>query len=89
MSECGNSLAYLWKDRKDYYSGCNMFVYYSQEQATQVLAELADPAHPKQAFRGPDMFVGPFIEANENSWLWSEQLGLWVGTWEGRNIQSR
>ena len=26
---------------------------------------------------------------NEHGWLWSEELGLWVGTWEGVYLQRR
>jgi Putative restriction endonuclease len=37
--------------------GGNMFVYYSPEQAHEILAEEADPARPRRAFRGPDLFV--------------------------------
>ena len=37
--------------------GGNMFVYCSTEQAHQILAEEADPARPRRAFRGPDLFV--------------------------------
>lgn len=27
------------------------------------------------------------IEPNEHGWLWSEQLGLWLGTWEGKYFE--
>lgn len=46
-----------WHDRQDFYMGGNMFVYYSTEQARQILAEEAEPARPRRAFRGPDLFV--------------------------------
>jgi len=46
-----------WHDRQDFYAGGNMFVYYSVEQAHQILAEEAEPARPRRAFRGPDLFV--------------------------------
>lgn len=27
------------------------------------------------------------IEANEHGWLWSEQLGLWLGLWTGKYLE--
>lgn len=46
-----------WKDRQDFYTGGNMFLYYSAEQAHQIIDEVAEPARPRRAFRGPDVFV--------------------------------
>ena len=46
-----------WKDRQDFYTGGNMFLYYSSEQAHQIIDEIAEPARPRRAFRGPDVFV--------------------------------
>ena len=51
------ALEQYWHDRQDFYMGGNMFVYYSPEQAHEILAEEADPARPRRAFRGPDLFV--------------------------------
>jgi Uma2 family endonuclease len=39
----------------DFYTGTNMFVYYSVEQAAEVAREVAENLEPK-AFRGPDVF---------------------------------
>lgn len=51
------ALEQYWHDRQDFYMGGNMFVYYSAQQARQILAEEAEPARPRRAFRGPDLFV--------------------------------
>jgi Uma2 family endonuclease len=29
------------------------------------------------------------IEPNDRGWLWSEQLQLWLGTWEGRYLEAQ
>jgi Uma2 family endonuclease len=50
-------LSQYWHDREDYYAGGNMFVYYSAQQAREILAEEAEPTRPRRAFRGPDLFV--------------------------------
>jgi hypothetical protein len=34
-----------------------MFLYYSAQQARQILAEEAEPVRPRRTFRGPDLFV--------------------------------
>lgn len=41
--------------RTDFYTGANMFVYYSVEQAREV-AEEEEKKLPKRTFRGPDVF---------------------------------
>jgi Uma2 family endonuclease len=51
------ALEQYWRGRRDFYMGGNMFVYYSPEQAHEILAEEADPARPRRAFRGPDLFI--------------------------------
>jgi Uma2 family endonuclease len=51
------ALEQYWRGRQDFYMGGNMFVYYSPEQAHEILAEEADPARPRRAFRGPDLFI--------------------------------
>lgn len=52
-----DSLMQYWHGRQDFYVAGNMFVYYSTEQAHQILAEMAEPTRPRRAFRGPDLFV--------------------------------
>ncbi len=64
-----DSLGHYWRDRKDFYTGGNMFIYYSLAQAYAVLEEeqleipfllqqrVPKPDPSKRAFRGPDMFV--------------------------------
>jgi len=51
------ALEQYWRGRQDFYMGGNMFVYYSPEQAHEILAEEADPARPRRALRGPDLFI--------------------------------
>ncbi len=45
------SLTYHWRDRQDYFAGANMFVYFSYEQAEEVING------EQKAYRGPDFFV--------------------------------
>ncbi|KOR38332.1 MULTISPECIES: Uma2 family endonuclease [Planktothricoides] len=147
MNALIRSLEYAWRDRNDFFTGGNMFMYYSSAQARNrdfrgpdffavlnidgsysregwvvweengrypdAIVELMsnstayiDKVEKKQlyeqVFRTPDYFVyHPFdpnslqgwhldsgqkyqpLVPNERGWLWSETLGLWLGTWEG------
>ncbi len=65
-----------WRDRDNFYTGGNMFVYYSIPQAKSVLEELAHPERPKKAFRGPDMFAVLNVDGSyrRQKWVvWEEQ----------------
>ena len=66
-----------WRDRDDFYTGGNMFVYYSIPQAQAVLEELKHPERPKRAFRGPDMFVILNIDGSfrRQKWVVWEEKG--------------
>ena len=64
------SLDQHWADRSDFYTGGNMFVYYSAAQAEAVLAELADPTWPRTAFRGPDAFVVLNVDGSYRRQKW-------------------
>ena len=139
------SVHYHWRDRDDYFTGGNMFVYYSYEQVRNrdyrgpdfflvkgvegirdrsawivweedgkypdVIIELASPstididlgakkALYEQIFRTPEYFcydpTGSILDGwrlvggryqditpNEQGWLWSEEMELWLGTWQG------
>jgi Uma2 family endonuclease len=59
--------------RTDFYTGANMFVYYSVEQAREV-AEEEEKRLPKRAFRGPDVFwVGGVEDHERKGWTaWEE-----------------
>jgi Uma2 family endonuclease len=59
--------------RIDFYTGANMFVYYSVEQAREV-AEEEEKRLPKRAFRGPDVFwVGGVEDHERKAWTsWDE-----------------
>jgi len=59
--------------RTDFYTGANMFVYYSVEQAREV-AEEEEKKLPQQAFRGPDVFwVGGVEDHKRKIWIaWEE-----------------
>lgn len=67
-----------WQDRTDYYTGGNMFVYYSLEQAEAVIEEVrADVVPPpdKRAYRGPDFFVVTDVDGTKprDTWVvWEE-----------------
>jgi Uma2 family endonuclease len=63
-------LEQYWHDRQDYYAGGNMFVYYSVQQARQILAEEAEPARPRRAFRGPDLFVVRDVDGSFRRQKW-------------------
>jgi hypothetical protein len=65
-----DSLEQYWHGRQDFYMGGNMFVSYSTEQAYQLLAEEADPAHPCRAVRGPDLFVVLHVDRSFRRQKW-------------------
>lgn len=70
-----DSLDQHWHDRHDFYAAGNMFLYYSLGQAHAILAEEAEPARPRRAFRGPDMFVVLNVDGirRRRKWLvWEE-----------------
>lgn len=70
------SLDQQWADRNDFYTGGNMFVYYSSTQVEDVIAELVDPSRPKTAFRGPDVFVVLDVDGSyrRQTWMvWKEE----------------
>jgi len=53
-----------------------MFVYYSAGQARQILAEEAEPARLRRAFRGPDLFVVLNVDGSfrRQKWVvWDEE----------------
>ena len=147
MNTLIRSLQQAWSDRNDFFTGGNMFIYYSSAQARNrdfrgpdffavldvdgtterqgwvvweeggrypdVIVELmssstaaVDTGAKKEIydriFRAPDYFVfNPFdanslqgwhldsslgyqpLVPNEQSWLWCQTLGFWLGTWEG------
>jgi Uma2 family endonuclease len=71
-----DSLQQYWRGRQDFYVAGNMFVYYSAEQARQILAEEAEPARPRRAFRGPDLFVVLHVDGSfrRQKWVvWDEE----------------
>jgi hypothetical protein len=51
------SLDHHWSEREDFYTGGNMFVYYSLQQALTIVDEEKEPKSYRKAFRGPDMFA--------------------------------
>lgn len=59
------TLRLYWKDRRDFFAGGNMFVYYSLEQVKN------------KDFRGPDFFVALGVEhRSRKSWVvWQEGKG--------------
>ena len=70
------ALEQYWRGRQDFYMAGNMFVYYSAEQARQILAEEAEPARPRRAFRGPDLFVVLNVDGSfrRQKWVvWDEE----------------
>jgi Uma2 family endonuclease len=144
-------VAWFLRDRKDYYAGGNMFIYYSSRQAItheyrgpdfffvwgvdlerereywlvpqegnkypDVIIELLsrttakedrttkktlyeelfrtaeyflyDPAAQRlEGWRHDGQHYQP-IAPDERGWLWSEQFGLWLGTWHGVYLRYR
>lgn len=71
------SLDYHWRDRQDFYTGGNMFVYYSLRQALTVIEEEKEPKAPRRAFRGPDIFVVLGVDASyrRQKWVTWEENG--------------
>ena len=69
-------LSVYWHDRQDFYAGGNMFLYYSAQQARQILAEEAEPARPRRALRGPDLFIVLDVDGSfrRQKWVvWEEE----------------
>jgi Uma2 family endonuclease len=140
---------YHLRDRKDYYVGGNMFIYFSAEEARNrdfrgpdfffvkgrprepqrlywavwnedyhypnVIIELVSPTTAEEdlttkkrvyerVFCTPDYYCydpdkrtlkgwrlsekGRYrqLRPNARGWLWSEELGLWLGTWHGKYL---
>jgi len=140
-----DSVHSLWRDRNDYFTGGNMFIYFSLEQVRNrdyrgpdffvvkgvdsmhsrdswivwreggrypdVIVELASSSTIdidlgikkrlyERTFRTPEYFCYDpnenqlrgwrleldeyvAIESNEEGWLWSQEMGVWLGTWQG------
>lgn len=139
------SVHYHWREREDYFTGGNMFIYFSVEQVRNrdyrgpdffvvkgvdsshdraawivweeygkypnVIVELSSPSTIdvdvgtkkdlyERTFRTPEYFCfdptaeeligwrftsGHYepIDPNEQGWLWSEEMDLWLGVWRG------
>lgn len=140
-----DSTHYHWRERRDYFAGGNMFIYFSTDQLRHrdyrgpdffvvkgvdgerkrdswiiweekgrypnLIIELSPPSTPEvdlgpkktlyeQTFHTPEYFcynpdgaqllgwrltASRYIELepNEQGWLWSEEMGLWLGNWQG------
>lgn len=63
-------LSQHWHDRQDFYAAGNMFLYYCDQQARDILAEEADPRRPRRAFRGPDVFIVLHVDGNVRRRKW-------------------
>jgi Uma2 family endonuclease len=64
------SLDEQWKERKYFFAGGNMFVYYSLSQAKDVVDEIKGRKRRQTAFRGPDMFVVLNIDGSYRRQKW-------------------
>ena len=64
-------IIHLWRERKDYYVGGNMFIYFDPDQVR------------KRNFRGPDFFVVKGIRDNTR---WREAWVLWEEDGLGPNV---
>jgi Uma2 family endonuclease len=73
MSLLIDSLAAAWSDRRDFFVGGNMFVYFSELQTKQNALAAVSP-RASQHFRGPDVFVVLGTERKtRKSWVvWEE-----------------
>ena len=65
-----DALSQHWHDRQDFYAAGNMFLYYCDQQAREILAEEADPGRPRRAFRGPDLFIVLHVDGNVRRRKW-------------------
>lgn len=64
-------ISQLWRDRKDYFVGGNMFIYFDPNQVK------------RRNFRGPDFFVVKDIEDNTH---WRDAWVLWEEDWKVPDI---
>ncbi|MCP4696447.1 MAG: hypothetical protein GY862_06325, partial [Gammaproteobacteria bacterium] len=71
---CIDSLYQHWAHRLDFYAAGNTFLYYSAVQAREIIKELENPARPRRAFRGSDVYVVLNVDG-------SYRRGHWV-VWE-------
>ncbi len=58
------SLAYHWRDRNDYFAGANMFVYFSVQQAENIINGSTTE------YRGPDFFVVLDVDYHKPRTCW-------------------
>jgi Uma2 family endonuclease len=65
-----DSLSYHLRARQDFYAAGNMFLYYCSEQAHQIIDEVAEPTHPRRAFRGPDVFIVLNVDGSVRRQKW-------------------
>src|SRR5437763_5337198 len=65
-----DTLLQHWHDRQDFYAAGNMFLYYCDQQAREILAEEADPERPRRTFRGPDVFIVLNVDGNVRRRKW-------------------
>lgn len=76
------SIRYHWRDRTDFYTGGNMFVYFSLEQAQAVVREVNAELEQgvvlppsKRTYRGPDFFIVKDVDGTRerDAWVvWAE-----------------
>lgn len=62
------------RGRTDFFTGGNMFVYYSPEQARDIARDVAAGRHNRRHYRGPDVLFVDRVEARERQgWVvWEE-----------------
>jgi len=78
------SLELLWKDRQDFYAFGNLTIYYRKKEIYQ--ETFRTPNYfwfdlTSLEFKGFQLMAGKYeeIAANEQGWLWSQQLELFLG----------
>ncbi|MDW8051983.1 MAG: Uma2 family endonuclease [Armatimonadota bacterium] len=60
----------LWRDRKDYYFGSNMFLYYSSEQAREIIEYVEGRTHRQPRYKGPDFFLVTGVDGTKRRDKW-------------------
>jgi Uma2 family endonuclease len=61
----------LWHDRRDFYAGGNMFLYYDVEQAEEISALVKKGLPIRTRYKGPDFFVVTGVEATKPRRYWA------------------
>jgi Uma2 family endonuclease len=87
-----DSIHSLWRSRSDYFAGGNMFILGAKKELYERTFRVPeyfcyDPA--SQTLWGWRLIGGSYvpIPADQEGALWSEQMELWLGRWQGEYLR--